>query len=358
MLSSVKSHAPATIGAQIHEGLAARTKDDPVFSPEFGVQAELPRWALSGERSVMKSHDGHPMMVTEWRVENPRATLVLFQGRGESAFRWEEPARIFNRAGVDVVTVDWPGQGLSGRFADGNVHHADVRTLVSHGRHFIETLAKQGRLTGPVTLHGYSMGGCVAAALAANPPVAVDRLVLHQPMTDFHRKVVSDGSPTVGRLLDVGVRPSTLAGLTGAMLCLRSSQKTAPSWGTEEYLIRYLDYGPWLSVDDSWRLRRERRAARIVPSMNVGGFTWGATVSATKLIRQVSRTAHLIDRKTLIISGEKDRVVCNDSHKQIHQKISGSRHVVIADAGHAAHLCQKPARRAYFDAVIPFALGG
>lgn len=305
----------------------------------------------------MQSFDGHPMMVTEWRVKNPRATLVLFQGRAESAFRWEEPARVFNRAGIDVITLDWPGQGMSGRFADGNAHHGDVRELVTHGRHFIEALEREGKLTPPVTVQGYSMGGCIAAALAVDPPKSVDRVILHQPMTDFHPKSVTDASPTLGRLLQLGIRPYVLAGLTGSALCLTNpSLRTAPTWGTERDLLRYFDDGPWLSTKDGRRRDRERRAAHALPSMNVSGFTWDATVSAAKLIGEVMWNANRIELSTLIVSGEDDRVVCNDSHERIHQLIENSERVLIPDTGHAAHVCEKPARRAYFDAVVPFIL--
>ncbi|MEO1173124.1 MAG: alpha/beta hydrolase [Myxococcota bacterium] len=355
MVSALGIKAPVRLGQELDSELQTRSKSDAVFWPEHGVQVELPRWALSGERSVMKSFDGHPMLVTEWRVQNPRATVVLFQGRGESAFRWEEPARVFNRAGIDVVTLDWPGQGLSGRFADGNAHHCDVRELVDHGRHFIETLAREGRLKGPVTVQGYSMGGCVAAALALDPPKAIDRIILHQPMTGLHFDNIKGTVPECSRPLFNFVNVHQFIGLVGATVCLLGlSSNDSTVWETERYLARYFDHGPKLLMKDRWRLGRERNAARTHPAMNVASPTWGFMRTSRQLMDRVRARADEIKLKTLIISGEKDRVVCNRSHEEIHREIEGSTHVVIPDGRHAVHHCEKPARRAYYDAVIPF----
>ncbi len=288
---------PQGSGTVLQERLSARTASDEVFTAEFGVQAELPRWILSGERRVQESFDGHRVLTTRWLAEKPRGTLILFQGRGESAYRWEATTRYFAKVqNLNVITLDWPGQGFSGRFADGNAHHVDVEGLVEHGRHFLEELDRRGELVRPVTLHGYSMGGLVAA---------------------------------------------------------RGGEREA-AWGMSDYLAKFFEHGPREATDDATWLRRQKKAARRLPSMNVGGASWGFLRSSAKLIDHIADHASTIRIPTLVISGERDRVVSNESHRTIAARIPGAQSLLIPGAKHAAHIDTKAQRRAYVDAVSAF----
>lgn len=91
----------------------------------------------------------------------PTPRLVFLHGFTQTRRSWDYIAdRVGDR--FEVVLVDAPGHGGSGGVV------ADLPTAAS----------ALGRLTGPATYVGYSMGGRLALHLAVVQPSLVDRLVL------------------------------------------------------------------------------------------------------------------------------------------------------------------------------------
>ena len=98
--------------------------------------------------------------------------LVLLHGLATSSVIWAAVVGELSRT-RRVVTVDLPGFGRSEPVgADFELER--VASRIAHG------LAGHG-VTGPYAVVGHSLGGVVAAALAATRPRSVDRLVLVAP---------------------------------------------------------------------------------------------------------------------------------------------------------------------------------
>lgn len=103
---------------------------------------------------------------------NGEVTFVLLHGLAGSSGNWDGVVP-FLRTHGRVVIPDLPGFGFTG----GDVHTARVRPMADLVAAFLAELH-----AGPVVLVGNSMGGMVAAHVAARRPELVDRLVLIDPV--------------------------------------------------------------------------------------------------------------------------------------------------------------------------------
>lgn len=118
--------------------------------------------------------------VAEWPEPLPDApTVVLVHGYGSNWHTW---GRVIDRLSAEfhLFAVDLRGMGRSGRFGKSSRRQAwadDLASLI-------------GRLSNtPVTLIGHSLGGWVAAAVAAQHPELVSKAVLVEPYTGAYSEV-------------------------------------------------------------------------------------------------------------------------------------------------------------------------
>lgn len=131
---------------------------------------------------------------THYRWFGPEggAVTVCVHGLTTPSFVWDGLAPGLAESGRRVLVYDLYGRGFSDRpegaqdaaFFTGQLH---------------ELLADQG-ITGPITLIGYSMGGAIATAYAADHPGAVQRLILIAPAGLGHdlgsvARIVAQGGP-------------------------------------------------------------------------------------------------------------------------------------------------------------------
>lgn len=112
---------------------------------------------------------------THYRWQGPVGgpVAVCIHGLTSSSYIWDPVAQNLTRMGYRVLRYDLLGRGLSDRPAgvqDRGFFLQQLRDLLEH----------EG-LGGDLTLVGYSMGGAIASAFAAEDPHRVDRLVLIAP---------------------------------------------------------------------------------------------------------------------------------------------------------------------------------
>jgi pimeloyl-ACP methyl ester carboxylesterase len=118
--------------------------------------------------------------VAEWPTPSPGApVLVLVHGYGANWHTW---GRVVDGLSTEfhLFAIDLRGMGRSGRFGMGSVRQTwadDVASVVA-------TLGDR-----PVTLIGHSLGGWVAAAVAAQRPELVSRAVLVEPFSGTSSQV-------------------------------------------------------------------------------------------------------------------------------------------------------------------------
>lgn len=104
----------------------------------------------------------------------PAARLVLAHGWGDHLGRYAEVAGALAERGIACSGVELEGHGRSpGRRAV----IRDFGTLVEDFAAFLAHERARDRT--PLFVHGYSMGGCIAATLLATTPALADGVVFH-----------------------------------------------------------------------------------------------------------------------------------------------------------------------------------
>lgn len=140
-------------------------------APLHAAEAQGPD---GGEARWLLASDGVALRAVDWGAGRATAgTILLFSGRTEYAEKYGRLARDLLAEGFATLTVDWRGQGLSGRlrpdralghverFAD---YQRDVAALVAH--------AGARGLPRPWFLLAHSMGGAIGLrALSEGMPV-------------------------------------------------------------------------------------------------------------------------------------------------------------------------------------------
>lgn len=135
---------------------------------------------LAGSREIpaeafwVRSDDDIRLRVVLWRASAPHATVLLFPGRTEYAEKYAPVAKILTESGLNVITIDWRGQGLADRLQD-NTRPGHIRDFTHYQLDAVALLETAAQLDLPEPWHllGHSMGGAIGlAALHNGLPVA------------------------------------------------------------------------------------------------------------------------------------------------------------------------------------------
>ncbi|WP_428628018.1 alpha/beta fold hydrolase [Sphingopyxis sp.] len=248
--------------------------------------------------------------------------IVLLHGSNASLHTWEP---LIARLGgtYRIVTLDLPGHGLTGGTpdkdysADGMIAAVDVVTAKLGIDHF--------------TLGGNSMGGWVAWRFALAEPARIDALLL----------------------------------LDAAGMPLRKGEK-APESNVGFRILKY-PAGRWLATQITPRslveqsLRGSVEKGAIIDDAMIDRY-WEllrfpgnreATVLRARLNREPAMAARVaaIKAPTLILFGDKDRIINPSAAQTFHDRIIGSEVILLPGIG---HLPMEEAPDATADAIADF----
>ena len=253
-----------------------------------------------------------------WRsreVEGRGEAVVFVHGLLASSASWKEvlaPAS----AGRPAIAVDLPGFGASDRpwpfdYTVAGEAEALVRFL-------------DARRLSRVALVGNSLGGSTVMAAAARHPDRVSALVLVAPATSHVR-------------IPLPVRVLRAPG--AGELAIALSTRTSVAFGLRHRIYARSSNVDRERIDDAW-------LPLSVP---------GTRRAALRAIRSdPARYADLEARvaaPTLIVWGRDDRLLRVREAQELHERMPGSRLVILPDAG---HLPQREAPRQFSTAVSEF----
>ena len=129
--------------------------------------------------------DGLRLFHQAWKIDSPRALMVIHHGYGEHSSRYEGLARLLNQNGYSVFAQDARGHGQSGgrrAHVDRFSHYiSDLQMAIEHARDEI--------VTEKVFLIGHSLGGLISAKFAIEKGDLIDGLVLSSPLLGLALKV-------------------------------------------------------------------------------------------------------------------------------------------------------------------------
>jgi exosortase A-associated hydrolase 2 len=141
--------------------------------------------------------------------ERPKAHIVFVPPFGEEMNRCRalvaEQARNFAESGYSCTIIDFYGSGDS----QGELHDASLQIWQENIRFTIETLEREESL--PIILWGLRLGAFVALDFAAKSAVAIDSILLWQPVLSGKRYVTQILRQRVAALAGKNLAPETTA---------------------------------------------------------------------------------------------------------------------------------------------------
>jgi pimeloyl-ACP methyl ester carboxylesterase len=230
--------------------------------------------------------------------------IVLVHGYTSSVTAWRTSAPLLAEKGFRVIAVDLIGFGYSDKptWFEYSID-AQARIL----SRFIESVGLWRAIVA-----GNSYGGAVAATLALDHAEHVEKLVLVDA-------VINDDPKNLPIL-----RLAALPGVGEALTPLLVDSKLFWRYRMKNTLA--VPNHHLIDDDRVANVRRPIRGADAHHSLLATSRNWNA--------ERITEDAHLIDKPTLIVWGEDDRVIPIRNGYKLHESISGSRFVVIRDCGH------------------------
>lgn len=270
--------------------------------PDVSVEVLKARWAPPPSQFL--AIDG---MQVHLRDEGPRddsVPIVLLHGTSSSLHTWDGWADSL-KGTRRVIRFDLPGFGLTGPAPDGDY---GMTAYVRFVTHVLDTLGAHR-----VVLAGNSLGGWIAWRVAVARPELVQRLVL----------VDAAGYPFESQSVPIGFRLARIPVLNKLVqrILPRSVVEGSvrnvfgdPAKVTPALVDRYYDMA-----------RREGNRAALVAR-----FSQGRADPDTTAIRTIRQP-------TVIMWGERDRLIPPDNAVRFARDITGSRVLTFATLGHVPH---------------------
>jgi pimeloyl-ACP methyl ester carboxylesterase len=242
-----------------------------------------------------------------YRAEGSGAVLLLLHGIAGTSATWDDLIPLLSRR-YRVLAPDLLGHGESAK-PEGDYSLGAYANLV---RDFLEVLGHER-----ATLVGHSLGGGIALQFAYQYPERCERLVL-----------VSSGG--LGREVHPLLRAAALPGAEVVLPWL--SVAARQSVGRMVHALGNLGLRASADLEESWRsfISLEEPDARKAFLHTVRGIVdlRGQRLSAH------DRLYLAAELPTLILWGEKDRLIPVGHAREAHGRIAGSRLEIFPGAGH------------------------
>jgi len=299
----------------------------------------VPEGAVMG---ALKTPDGLSIRFTRWPAPPDRkGTVCIFQGRTEFIEKYFEVVRDLQARGFAVATLDWRGQGLSGRML-GDPRKGHVSNFAKYGVD-LETFMREVVLPDcPPPLFGLanSMGAAIILRAAAQGHRWFDRLVLCAPMIKLTNIPLLRAVPAL-------VKTMRIAGFGGAYV-LGGGPACKAS-------------GPFLGNLVTSDPIRHARAAAIIeaePALAIGAPTVAWVDAAFRVMAEFANPAFpaKLRQPLLIVACGRDQLVSTAAIEAFGSRLRVGSHLVVPGAKHEVLMEQDMFRSQFwaaFDAFVP-----
>lgn len=329
----------------LHRGYGSAVKETERINAPMDLvgiaRNPVPSGAVPGQ---FVARDGTMIRYALWpRTANKRlGTVCLFGGRGEFIEKYFETISDLRRRGFAVATMDWRGQGGSGRLLK-NPHKGHVDNFRDYDRDLGQFMSEIVLPDCPAPFYGmaHSMGGHILLRSARTKVCWFDRIIVTGPMIDIYRELTK--KPLLRLLIEI-------FGLLGLGDLYVPGGKKTPS--------EFLPFDGNEVTSDPLRYERVREVLRTAPQLGIGSPTLAWLQAAARSIMTLNgfRFAASVRVPLLIVTGANETVVSMRAMEQFAAQVKVCKMLVIAGAKHEI-LQERDALRdqfwAAFDAYVP-----
>lgn len=245
--------------------------------------------------SMWQAEDGWPIRRIDWQgAISPRGSILFLPGRGDHYEKYLETLAYFAAQGWRVTSIDWRGQGASGRLlADPQVGHIDdFSTWISDMRFFWATW--KAETPGPHVVLAHSMGGHLA--LRALVEKAIDPVA------------VAMSAPMLG--IQTGGLPLSW-NHAFARLMVKIGKGNVAAWKISEKPLSPMNMRAKILTHDDDRYEDELAWWKIRPEVKLGPPSWHWIERAVSSIRMLDEPGRLegVSTPVLLLATTADQLV-------------------------------------------------
>ncbi len=140
------------------------------------------KWPKAAKTSYKLTTDGIRIRTSFWAANDPVGTVFVFPGRADYIEKYGGLANFCLSNNLNVIAIDWRGQGLSARLLDDkNIGHIEDFKNYQHDVEVIIKEAKEANLVRPWIIFAHSMGGLIGLRTLQDLPI-FEKIVFTSPM--------------------------------------------------------------------------------------------------------------------------------------------------------------------------------
>ncbi|MCP5433586.1 MAG: alpha/beta hydrolase [Alphaproteobacteria bacterium] len=275
-----------------------------------------------GRLLTVATGEGARLRVALWgEGEEARGTVLLLNGRTEYIEKYFETVSELRLRRFAVATLDWRGQGKSGRALKNPLkgHIRDFGTYVGDLRHVMDEAVRPA-LKGPYVILAHSMGGAIGLTfLHDHPEAGIAAAIFSSPM--FGLRTGDMPMQRARRLARLAAR----WGLADAF---------AQGSGRIHPIVEPFEKN--VVTHDRDRFQRSKALIRAEPELALGGPTFGWVDAAFRATERFEDPAWLAAVKTpvLIVSAGNEELVDNAAQARVAEGLPDAELVTVEGAKH------------------------
>ena len=173
------------------------------------------KWPQAANTNYKTTTDGIRVRTSFWAANDPVGTVFVFPGRADYIEKYGGLANFCLSNNLNVIAIDWRGQGLSERLLDDkNIGHIEDFKNYQNDVEVIINEAKDAGLVKPWIIFAHSMGGLIGLRTLHDNPV-FEKVVFTSPMWGIQMPpILKSGASIIMSLISLIGKMETYAPTT------------------------------------------------------------------------------------------------------------------------------------------------
>jgi len=275
------------------------------------------KWPQAANTNYKATTDGIRVRTSFWAANDPVGTVFVFPGRADYIEKYGGLANFCLSNNLNVIAIDWRGQGLSERLLDDkNIGHIEDFKNYQNDVEVIIKEAKDASLVKPWIIFAHSMGGLIGLRTLHDNPV-FEKVVFTSPMWGIQMPpILKSGASIIMSLISLIGKMDTYAPTTSPETRILN----------EEY-----EFNKLTSDIRNFKLLRQQLIQH--PDLQIGGPS-SAWVSAAldEIEFQIGKEPPITP--ALCFLGEKEEIIDNLAVREFCKNWDSCDLISIPDAKH------------------------